>query len=39
MLGMKRKGGALTNFQISREDSYPKLCVIRNLCTFTVVFV
>ena len=31
ILGVKRKGGSTTNFQISREDEYPKLCIVRNL--------
>ena len=28
ILGVMRKGGSTTNFQISREDDFPKLCII-----------
>ena len=34
ILGVKRKGGSTTNFQISREDDFPKLCIIRNLLIY-----
>jgi len=34
ILGVKRKGGSTTNFQISREDEYPKLCIVRNLLIY-----
>ena len=37
ILGVKRKGGSTTNFQISREDDFPKLCTIRNLLIYIYV--
>ena len=30
----EKKGGSTTNFQISREDEYPKLCLVRNLLIY-----
>jgi len=34
ILGVKRKRGSITNFQIFREDGFSKLCIIRNLLIY-----
>jgi len=33
-LGVWRKGNCFTNFQISREDGFPKLCLVRQLLVY-----
>ena len=33
-LGVWRKGNCFTNFQVSREDGFPKLCLVRQLLVY-----